>query len=53
MAPEVTCQCPPTFEGALCENKIEKVLKIKISLSLSLSLHLSLSLSLSFFLYVK
>ena len=25
VAPEVTCQCPPNYEGDLCEKRIEKV----------------------------
>nr|XP_022310248.1 uncharacterized protein LOC111115708 [Crassostrea virginica] len=27
VAPEVKCQCPPNYEGRLCENKIENVRK--------------------------
>ena len=25
VAPEITCQCPPHYEGKFCEVKIEKV----------------------------
>ena len=25
VAPEITCQCPPNYEGKFCEIKIEKV----------------------------
>ncbi|XP_078336796.1 uncharacterized protein LOC111138294 [Crassostrea virginica] len=28
MAPEITCQCPPNYEGRLCEVKIENVTRI-------------------------
>nr|XP_022308319.1 uncharacterized protein LOC111114321 [Crassostrea virginica] len=28
VAPEVTCQCPPNFEGRLCEIKIENITRI-------------------------
>nr|XP_022306795.1 uncharacterized protein LOC111113101 [Crassostrea virginica] len=28
VAPEVTCQCPPNYEGDLCEKRIEKIIRI-------------------------
>nr|XP_022307595.1 uncharacterized protein LOC111113593 [Crassostrea virginica] len=28
VAPEVTCQCPPNYEGRLCENRIENITRI-------------------------
>nr|XP_022310774.1 uncharacterized protein LOC111116081 [Crassostrea virginica] len=28
VAPKVTCQCPPNYEGHLCENRIENVTRI-------------------------
>ena len=52
MAPEITCQCPPNYEGKFCEIKIEnvqKILSFSYSLSLSVSLSLSILLSSLFF----
>nr|XP_022306801.1 uncharacterized protein LOC111113105 [Crassostrea virginica] len=28
VAPEVSCQCPPNYEGRLCENRIENITRI-------------------------
>ena len=28
VAPNITCECPPNYSGAFCENKVENVLVI-------------------------
>ena len=45
VAPKVTCQCPPNYEGHLCENRIENVWTNYISLSFCVFLSFCLSLS--------